>query len=153
MAPPQGDKQIPVQEGHFALYPAEYKFDSRQFTLGPHEYVECKYHFEQGATMLFSWTASDDVGHDFHGVPDGSTAEQSYDKRSRRRADGSFAAPFAGIHGWYWENPGGDTITVKLTTAGYYTAAHEFRFDRTRFQRQLRALDTIAINEDEKENP
>jgi hypothetical protein len=153
VAPPQGDKQIPVQDGTFALYPAEYKFDSREFTLGPYEYVEYKYHLEQGATMLFSWAASEDVMHDFHGVPDGSTTEQSYDNRSRRRADGSFAAPFAGIHGWYWENPGGETVTVRLTTAGYYTAAHEFHSDRSRFQRELRDLDTIGIAEDEKENP
>jgi len=153
VVPPQGDKQIPVQEGNYALYPAQYKFDSREFTLGPYEYVEYKYHLEQGATMLFSWAASDDVMHDFHGVPDGSTTEQSYDNRSRRRADGSFAAPFAGIHGWYWENPGGETITVRLTTAGYYTAAHEFHSDRSRFQRELRNLDTIGIAEDDKENP
>jgi hypothetical protein len=103
--------------------------------------------------MLFSWTASEDVMHDFHGVPDGSTTEQSYDKSSRRRADGSFAAPFAGIHGWYWENPGGETISVRLTTAGYYSAAHEFHSDRSRFQRELRDLDAIGIAEDEKENP
>jgi hypothetical protein len=153
VAPLQGDKQIPVQEGHYALYPAQYKFDSREFTLGPYEYIEYKYRLEQGATMLFSWAASDDVMHDFHGVPDGSTTEQSYDNRSRRRADGSFAAPFAGIHGWYWENPGGDTITVRLTTAGYYTAAHEFHSDRSRFQRELRDVDTLGIAEDEKENP
>jgi hypothetical protein len=153
VAPPQGDKQIPAQEGNYALYPAQYKFDSREFTLGPYEYVEYKYHLEQGATMLFSWAASDDVMHDFHGVPDGSTTEQSYDNRSRRRADGSFAAPFAGIHGWYWENPGGETITVRLTTAGFYTAAHEFHSDRSRFQRELRDVDTLGIAEDEKENP
>jgi hypothetical protein len=153
--PPQGTKQAPTQEGAFALYPEEYKFDSREFILGPYEYVEYKYHLEQGATMLFSWRANGDVIHDLHGVPDGapSSAEQSFDKRGRRRADGTFAAPFSGIHGWYWENPGGDTITVRVTTAGFYTSAHEFRFDRTRHQREVRALDTIALSDDEKEMP
>lgn len=153
--PPEGAKQAPVAEGAFALYPGEYKFDSREFVLGPYEYVEYKYHLEQGATMLFSWNASADVIHDLHGVPDGapSSAEQSFDKRGRRRADGSFAAPFSGIHGWYWENPGGETVTVKLTTAGFYTSAHEFRFDRTRYERDVRSLDTIALSDDEKEIP
>jgi hypothetical protein len=83
----------------------------------------------------------------FHGDPDGqssSTSAQSFDAQPRRQADGSFAAPFTGIHGWFWENPGGDTITVRVTTAGFYTAAHQFRFDRTRIAREVRALDTIT---------
>jgi hypothetical protein len=136
-----------------ALYPAEYKFDSREFVLGPYEYVEYKYHLEQGAAMLFSWRASGDVVHDFHGDPDGApgSAAQSFDKRPRRQADGSFSAPFAGIHGWYWENSGGDTVTVRVTTAGFYTAAHQFRFNGIRQSREVRALDTIRPAEDEKE--
>jgi hypothetical protein len=40
---------------------------------------------------------------------------------------------------------------VRLTTAGYYTAAHEFHSDRSRFQRELRSLETIAVSEDDKE--
>ena len=144
--PPQGEKVAPVQEGPFALYPAQFKVDSREIVLGPYEYVEYKYHLEKGAAMVFSWRASGDVMHDFHGDPEGqpSTSAQSFDKRPRRQADGSFAAPFTGIHGWYWENPGGETITVRVTTAGYYTSAHQFRFDRTRTTREVRALDTIT---------
>jgi hypothetical protein len=144
--PPQGEKVAPIQEGPFALYPAQFKVDSREFVLGPYEYVEYKYHLEKGATMVFSWRASGDVMHDFHGDPEGqpSTSAQSFDKRPRRQADGSLVAPFTGIHGWYWENPGGETITVRVTTAGYYTSAHQFRFDRTRATREVRALDTIT---------
>jgi hypothetical protein len=153
--PPQGTTVAPVQEGQVALYPTEYKFDSREFVLGPYEYVEYKYHLEQGATMLFSWKATGDVIQDFHGSPDGASSneEQSFDKRPRRQADGSFSAPFAGIHGWYWENPGGDTVTVRVTTAGFYNAAHEFRFDRTRIAREIRSLDTITPSDGEKEIP
>jgi hypothetical protein len=153
--PPEGEKVAPVQEGPFALYPAEFKVDSREFVLGPYEYVEYKYHLEQGATMLFAWRASRDVMHDLHGVPDGApaSAEQSFDGRPRREADGSFAAPFTGIHGWYWENPGGDTVTVRVTTSGFYTSAHEFRYDRTRLSRQVRTLDIIPPAGAEKEIP
>jgi hypothetical protein len=153
--PPQGTKVAPVQEGPFALYPAEYKFDAREFVLGPYEYVEYKYHLEQGATMLFSWSASGNVIHDFHGDPDGapSSAAQSFDKQARRQVDGSFAAPFSGIHGWYWENPGGDTITVRVTTAGFYTSAHQFRYDGTRQPRAVRALGTITPANEEQEIP
>jgi hypothetical protein len=147
--PPQGESLAPVPQGAFALYPGEYKFDSREFVLGPYEYVEYKYHLVKDATMLFSWTADGDVVHDFHGDPEGAPAnsEQSYDKQPRRRADGSFTAPFSGIHGWFWENPGGETITVRVTTAGFYTSAHEFHFNGTRQDRQVRALDSIPLGE------
>jgi len=146
--PPQGEALAPVQTGAVALYPGEYKFDSREIVLGPYEYVEYKYHLQKDATMLFSWTASADVIHDFHGDPDGAPADaaQSFDKASRRRADGSFAAPFTGIHGWFWENPGAGTITIRLTTAGFYTSAHQFRFDGSRQTREVRALDTIEAS-------
>jgi hypothetical protein len=147
VAPPGGTKLAPVQDGSFALYPGEFKVDSRELVLGPYEYVEYKYHLEQGATMLFSWRASGGVMHDFHGDRDGepsSTSAQSYDARPRQQADGSFVAPFTGIHGWFWENPGGETITVRVTTAGFYTSAHQFRYDRTRLQREIRSLDTIT---------
>ena len=144
---PAGEKVAPVQEGPFALYPAAFKVDSRDLVLGPYEYVEYKYHLERGATMLFSWRASGDVMHDMHGDPEGessSTAAVSFDARPRRQAEGSFEAPFTGIHGWYWENPGGETITVRVTTAGFYTSAHQFRFDRTRVAREVRSLETIT---------
>lgn len=144
--PPEGETLAPVPMGPVALYPGEYKFDAREIVLGPYEYVEYKYHLAKDATMLFSWIASGDVLHDFHGDPEGAPADaaQSFDKAARQRADGSFVAPFTGIHGWYWENPGGDSMTVRLTTAGFYTSAHQFRFDRTRQQRPVRALDTIT---------
>jgi len=78
---------------------------------------------------------------------------QSFDKQARRQVDGSFAAPFSGIHGWYWENPGGDTITVRVTTAGFYTSAHQFRYDGTRQPRAVRALATITPANEEQEIP
>lgn len=141
--PPQGDALAPMQEGQVALYPAAYRYDARELTLGPYEYLEFKYRLAEGATMLFAWTASGAVLHDFHGDRDGAPANAavSYDQRPRREAYGSFAAPFSGIHGWYWENPGAATITVRLTTAGFYTEAHEFHYDGTRVVREVRALD------------
>ena len=146
VAPPPGAELAPVQQGPYGLYPRGYQVDSRVFVLGPYEYVEYKYHLAEHATMLFEWVADGDVVHDFHGVPDGapSSAEQSYDKQARRRADGTFTAPFTGIHGWYWENPGGETVRVRVTTSGFYTSAREFRFDGTRIARDVRPLDVIT---------
>lgn len=146
--PPQGEAPAPVSMGPVALYPEQYKFDARTIVLGPYEYVEFKYHLARDATMIFSWSADADVMHDFHGDPEGAPADaaQSFDAAPRRQADGSFAAPFTGIHGWYWENPGGEVVTIRLHTAGFYTAGHQFNSDRSRQTHAVRALDTIQAD-------
>jgi hypothetical protein len=66
-APERGVKLVPVQNGPAALYPAEFKLDSRELALGPNEQVEFKYRLERGAAMMFSWKATGDVVHDSHG--------------------------------------------------------------------------------------
>lgn len=140
---------VPKQIGPVGKYPAEYKYDVVDLVLGPYEYVEYKYRLEQGATMLFSWTASGALKQDFHGERDGGTvdgkpAEETYDKEDRRQATGSFAAPFPGIHGWYFENPGGTPISIRLTSSGFFSGAVEIGTDRSRKVHQLRALNTLA---------
>ena len=151
---PEGAALAPVQEGPVGQYPAEFKLDVFEVTLQPYEYVEYKYHLEQGATMLYAWTANAPVIHDLHGeraggATDGGPAEESFDKQDRRQASGSFTAPFAGIHGWYWENPGSEIISIRLTSSGFYSSAVEIRSDRTRRTRNLRTLDTLSPLQEE----
>lgn len=147
VAPLATEMLAPVATGPIGLYASEFRVDAREFELGPYEYVEYKYHLAQDASMLFSWEATDGVLHDFHGDRDGAPANaaESYDGEPRERAAGEFTAPFSGIHGWYWENPGGDTIRVRVTTAGFYTAAHEFRHNGTRNSRPLSDLTAIPL--------
>lgn len=144
----EGAALKPTANGPIGEYPGQFKFDAYEVVLQPYEYVEYKYQLEQGASMAYSWTATAPVLQDFHGEragggESGAPAEESFDKRDRNAADGSFTAPFAGIHGWYWENAGGEPVTVRLTTSGFYTAAVEIRSDRTRTARTLRTLDTL----------
>ncbi len=139
----------PTANGPIGEYPGQFTFDVYEVVLQPYEYVEYKYQLEQGATMAYSWTAGAPVVQDFHGEraaggAAGVPAEETYDKRDRQAADGTFTAPFAGIHGWYWENAGGDPVTVRLTSSGFYTAAVEIRSDRTRTARTLRTIDSLA---------
>lgn len=146
---PAGAALVPVSKGPLGEYPGEFKLDVFEITLQPYEYVEYKYHLEQGATMLYSWTASAPLLQDFHGerasgATDGRPAEESFDKENRRQASGSFAAPFAGIHGWYWENPSGSAVTIRLTSSGFYGSAVEIRSDRTRHNRTLRTVETLS---------
>lgn len=140
----------PTQNGPLGIYPAAFKYDVFEVALGPYEYVEYKYRLEQGATLLYSWSASAAVKHDLHGeraAAGAEPAEQSFDTADRREASGSLTAPFAGIHGWYWENPGADTITLRLTSAGYYSSGVEIRSDRTRRTRTLRNIDTLQTGD------
>jgi hypothetical protein len=148
VAKPEGAPLVPTQNGPIGEYPREFKFDVFEIVLGPYEYVEYKYQLEKGATMLYSWSANAGVVHDLHGertsdATDGGPAEESFDKNDRRQSTGSYTAPFSGIHGWYWENPGGDTIKIRLTSAGFYTSAIEIRSDRTRQTRSLQPLESL----------
>ena len=118
----------------------EYRVDDRQFVLGPYEFIEYKYRLAEGAVMLYTWSATAAVIHEFHGDPDSNPdAPASFEKKDRRQASAAFTAPFAGIHGWYWENPGAEPVTITLTSAGFYTSAIELRSDRTRRVHELRA--------------
>lgn len=141
VAPVAGQPLVPVQNGPIGAYPADYKVDATQFVLGPYEFVEYKYRLEQGATMLYSWKSTATVVHDFHGENDGAQGEPvSFEKKDRRQGAGTFTAPFTGIHGWYWENPGPEPITVTIRSAGFYSRALELRSDRTRLPHELTAL-------------
>jgi hypothetical protein len=112
-----------------------YKTNTATFEIGPYEFVEFKYRLEQGASMIYSWTATGPVIYDFHSEPDGAPAgyAESFDKAQMPEAHGTYTAPFSGIHGWFWENPGSKLVTITLTTAGFYTTAQEFRDNDSSF--------------------
>ena len=154
--PAVGARMAPSVNGPIGAYPGEFKVDVFDVVLGPFEYVEYKYQLEQDATMLYSWTATESVVHDFHAerMPGAQGApEESFDKQERRQANGSYTAPFTGIHGWFWENPGAESVTVRLTTAGFYTAATEIRSDRSRTPGTLRTIDSLVATDGPSSRP
>ncbi len=113
---------------------ADYKTDIRQFTLEPYGgYVEYKYQLEAGAAMLYRWASTGEVNFDMHTEPAGRppSASESFERGSAREGRGSYVAPYDGVHGWFFENNGEEPVTVTVTTAGFYTAAKEFRDDGT----------------------
>jgi hypothetical protein len=94
----EGAALVPVMKGPIGEYPSGFKFDVFEIELAPYEYVEYKYSMEQGASMLFAWTATGGLRHDMHaerakGAGDG-PAEESFDKQDRKQGTGSYAAPF-----------------------------------------------------------
>ena len=120
----------PLAQGDSSLYGAPYRTNTIEFTLQPYDYVEYKYHLAKGASLQFAWAATAVVTHEFHGEPDDKPADvRSYDKSDKQSANGSLIAPMTGIHGWFWENPGNEPVTIKLVSSGFYTYGMEFRSD------------------------
>ena len=109
---------------------ASFKSETVDFAIAPRQGMEYKYRLDKGEALLYSWRASGPVNVEFHAEPDGAPRgyAQTYEKAERQTtASGTLTAPFAGIHGWYWENTTDQPITVTLTSAGYYNLSHEFR--------------------------
>jgi hypothetical protein len=118
-----GQTTVLPQDGAF-------KEETVEFKVGPREWMEYKYRLDKGEALLYSWNATSRVDYEFHAEPDGAPRgyAETYEKeQGRSQAAGTLTAPFPGIHGWYWENRGGQEVTITLTTAGFYNMAHEFR--------------------------
>ena len=98
--------------------------DSMTITLAPHSGQEVKAHMQQGDSFVFEWQSTGGpVKVDMHGeAPDATDgAFTSYwEEREQTSARGSFTAPFAGTHGWYWRNKGDTPVTVTVKTTGFY---------------------------------
>lgn len=125
---------VASESGPVRPQPADYKRDTRQFTLEPYGgYVEYKYALATGAALLYTWTATGEVNFDFHTEPAGRppSASESFERGTALEGRGSYVAPYDGIHGWFWENAGDNPVTVTITTTGFYTGAKEFRDDGT----------------------
>jgi hypothetical protein len=115
--------------GAVSYYGRPYAVDRFDVELGPYEFIEYKYRLEQGASVHFTWQATDRVLHELHADPDGTDGHNpvSFDKRELASASGTHTAPFAGMHGWYWENAGASPVRLTLTSAGYFSSALEYR--------------------------
>ena len=108
--------------------PRVYKVDSSELTLKPREAFEYKYRLDTGAAMVYSWIATGNVKYEFHGDPDDPTLKvETYQKQENDRASGALTAAFAGIHGWYFENPTDRDVTISMNSAGFFTSAEELR--------------------------
>ncbi len=98
--------------------------DRVRLEIPPGTGLEYKFDMEMGAPMDYAWnTTGARLHYDFHGEARGDTSGAfiSHKSGSDDRDEGSFVAPFAGTHGWFWENQGTESITVELVTAGVYT--------------------------------
>ena len=114
------------------IAPQEHRYQDEtiELKIAPRDSVEYKYRLDKGEALLYSWKASGPVNYELHAEPDGAPSgyAESFEKRNAvATASGTLTAPFSGIHGWYWENPGDTELTVTLSAAGFYNMSHEFR--------------------------
>jgi hypothetical protein len=95
-----------------------------QITLPPDQKTEIKAQLEQSKAILYSWTIDrGEVYVDFHGHnPEiGDNFWVRYKEQAdATRGSGSLVAPFAGEHGWFWQNNNDFPIVITLTVTGYY---------------------------------
>ncbi len=118
-----------LREGQIvSLSNAAVKQDHWEVELAPFKSIEFKYTMAKGSAMLFAWQASGDLHYDMHSHPfDGGTdLTESYAVGDAREMQGSYVAPFAGIHGWYWQNQSPDTVTLTLDATGGFTSSTIF---------------------------
>jgi hypothetical protein len=130
-----------VVEGAFIAQPHPLNVDAREVVLEPGEGLEIKYHMTQGGGLVYSWTATAPVLFDFHAEPDvkptvedPSGYSESYardDSKGIGQFNGTLIAPSAGIHGWYWENPGTEVVRIKLVASGFYDWIYLKRNEQT----------------------
>ncbi|MCY4059119.1 MAG: hypothetical protein OXG44_14055 [Gammaproteobacteria bacterium] len=102
--------------------------DLREFELAPFESVELKYDLAADDGFVYAWRATGEVVFDIHAEPEGAApgVAESF-AQGRDTADaGTYVARFAGIHGWFWENRGATTVTVRVRTTGFVTGATRY---------------------------
>jgi hypothetical protein len=105
------------------FYPTEYRTDTVKIPLGPDGEIEYKVAMKAGESMVYSWSVDrESVYYDFHGEPsnDPKHATRYREEQENTKGNGTFVAPFEGIHGWFWLNLSGKPIVVTLKMSGFY---------------------------------
>jgi hypothetical protein len=113
---------VPSQTRDTIIRATPYRSDERTLTLAPHAGVEIKAEMLTGDQFVFSWKATGAVKMDMHGERSLTSEDFStyWKQKGMTDAQGSFMAPFPGIHGWYWRNQGETPVTITLKTSGFY---------------------------------
>jgi hypothetical protein len=95
-------------------------------TLRPGQAAEVKLDMRKGAQVTYVWqTSGGQVNFDTHGDPPNPPKDfyHGYGKGRAAMGDkGTLEAAFDGKHGWFWRNRGAADVSVRLNTAGQYTA-------------------------------
>lgn len=100
------------------------EFQTIEVTVPAGRGIEYKFAMAQYAKLNYEWmTDGEPLYFDLHGEPEGDTTGyfESYTIATADEMKGSFTAPFAGSHGWYWKNTTDEPVAVQLLVKGEYT--------------------------------
>ncbi|MEM8587410.1 MAG: transmembrane anchor protein [Pseudomonadota bacterium] len=94
--------------------------DEVSFTLAPGDYTEVKLVMAEGDSAEYAWVAEGGrINFDLHAHGEGQSID--YERgRGETSGEGSFQAPFAGEHGWFWRNRDDADVTITLQLRGDY---------------------------------
>jgi len=91
--------------------------------LAPGKGAEIKASMEKGGRFVYEWNSGGVlVEFDMHGEPRNAKGDEftSFLKNIQSADQGVFVAPFAGTHGWYWENVSKVPVTIRVKVSGFY---------------------------------
>lgn len=126
----QGDwNELPLADGVFREYAAEYRTDVIDIPLGVRGELEYKLGMREGDSIVYQWDAVDladptQLYAEFHGhterVGNAPGDLMFYRKAAGGSERGALVAPFTGIHGWYLRNDTDEPMVVRLKVSGFY---------------------------------
>jgi len=105
------------------FYPNEFRTDTVKITLKPDGELEYKVAMKAGESMVYGWSVDQGtIYYDFHGEHsnDPKNSQRYREEQETTKSNGTFVAPFDGIHGWFWLNLTGKPQVVTLKMSGYY---------------------------------
>ena len=128
---PGGPPIAPKPGGPLTPSDTTYKVDAIEFLLMPDQFVEYKFNLKTGAMMVFNWKADAPLDVDFHTVPEGKpiSASETFMRGTASSGQGTYRAPYPGLHGWYWKNTSKESVKIVLNASGFFTEARMFSGD------------------------
>ena len=127
-APPLPAELTPVMNTTAAhTYKVPFRTDDVDIPIGKFGELEYKVHMQPGGTLIYSWKSPESMYIDFHGESDKDPDNAvSYTiTQEAKEAHGSLIAPFAGIHGWFYQNQSENPTVIHLKMSGFYELIKE----------------------------
>lgn len=114
-------RTIEIGERRMPLGKMVARTDEMSVTLKPGHAAEVKLRMKKGAKATYTWSvAGGTVNYNSHGEGPGDAYKRYKRENSVAGGEGKIEAAFYGHHGWFWRNPGKNTVTVTVQTDGNY---------------------------------
>ncbi len=123
-----GWREYPVRDGVISIQPAKWRTDKIDVDVPAGKGLEYKLTMKKGQGVVYnvSYANLEHPGMmvvEFHGHTeqvDGAGDLMYYSKTGGTPENGTFVAPWDGIHGWYLKNDSGKDVVATLELAGFY---------------------------------